>query len=212
MWKTAREAKAKCTLSLAPHPRPTPGGEQWLTPCFQTNTTAYSQPLQISPLPCSSRDVIQKDQSIASFKHPGATKQCFGNNKKKRRAGAQGKRREHQHRTFVEVLQGLEDSPAEGGHGVLHAGAQAEHALQVGLSQELLPVGTELRRAAEQGGHVVHELWHQAGVGVVSLAVVVSDNLAKRKRTQKMHLHQPRVGQVIKSSGFGLVSLMRSGR
>ena len=80
---------------------------------------------------------------------------------------------------------GSRTPPPEGGHGVLHAGPQAEHALQVGLSQELLPVGNELRRAAEQGGHVVHKLWHQAGVGIISLAVVISNNLAKRKRTKK---------------------------
>lgn len=118
--------------------------------------------------------------------------------------------------TFVQIFQGLQDSPAEGGHGVLHAGAQAEHALQVGLSQELLPVGDELRRAAEQGGHVVHKLRHQAGVGVVSLAVVISHNLAKGKKEgknlNKMHLHQRRAGQVVKSSGFCSVRLMRSGR
>lgn len=83
--------------------------------------------------------------------------------------------------TFVQALQGLQDPPAEGGHGVLHAGAEAEQALQVRLAQQLLPVRHELRRAAEQGGHVVHELGHQAGVGVVSLAVVVSYDLAKRK-------------------------------
>lgn len=84
-------------------------------------------------------------------------------------------------RTFVQVLQGLQDPPAEGGHGVLHAGAEAEQALQVRLAQQLLPVGDELRRAAEQRGHVVHKLGHQAGVGVVSLAVVISYDLAKRK-------------------------------
>lgn len=97
---------------------------------------------------------------------------------------AQGKHRDRRCNTFVQVFQGLQDSPSEGGHGVLHAGPQAEHALQVGLSQELLPVGNELRRAAEQGGHVVHELRHQAGVGIISLAVVISDNLAKRKGTK----------------------------
>lgn len=83
--------------------------------------------------------------------------------------------------TFVQVLQGLQDPPAEGGHGVLHAGAQAEQALQVRFAQQLLPVRDKLRRAAQQGGHVVHKLGHQAGVGVVSLAVVISYNLAKRK-------------------------------
>lgn len=81
----------------------------------------------------------------------------------------------------MQVLQGLQDPPAEGGHGVLHAGAQAQQALQVGFAQQLLPVGDELRRAAQQGGHVVHKLGHQAGVGVVGLAVVISYNLAKRK-------------------------------
>lgn len=100
--------------------------------------------------------------------------------------GAQGKRGEGRYDTFVQVFQGLQDSPAEGGHGVLHAGAQAEHALQVRLSQELLPVGDELWRAAEQGGHVVHELGHQAGVGIVGLAVVVSDNLAGRETTNTL--------------------------
>lgn len=87
--------------------------------------------------------------------------------------------------TFVQVLQGLQDAPAEGGHGVLHAGAEAEQALQVRLPQQLLPVSHELRRAAEQGGHVVHELGYQAGVGIVGLAVVVSHDLAKRKEQKK---------------------------
>lgn len=93
------------------------------------------------------------------------------------------------HNTFVQILQGLQDSPPKGGHGVLDAGPQAEHALQVGLSQELLPVGDELRRAAEQRGHVVHELGHQAGVGIVRLAVVIGDDLAERKGT-RAHLRQ----------------------
>lgn len=83
--------------------------------------------------------------------------------------------------TFVQVLQGLQDPPSEGGHGVLHAGAEAEQALQVGLTQELLPVRHELRRAAQQSSHIVHKLGHQAGVGIVSLAVVISHDLGKRK-------------------------------
>ena len=31
--------------------------------------------------------------------------------------------------TFVEILQGLQDSPPEGGHGVLNTGPKAQHAL-----------------------------------------------------------------------------------
>lgn len=103
----------------------------------------------------------------------------------------------------MQVLQGLQDPPSEGGHGVLHAGAEAEQALQVGLAQQLLPVGDELRRAAQQGGHVVHELGHQAGVGVVSLAVVISYDLGERERRMKISVPsaEPR-GDSRKSGGF----------
>lgn len=114
--------------------------------------------------------------------------------------------------TFVQVLQGLQDTPAEGGHGVLHAGAEAEQALQVGLTQQLLPVRDELRRAAEQGGHVVYKLRHQAGVGIVGLAVVISHNLAKRKEQKTLCLHQSHARTVVKAAVFPLVSLICSGR
>lgn len=79
--------------------------------------------------------------------------------------------------TFVKCIQGLEDPPPEGGQGVLDTGAQAQDALEVGLPQHLLPVGNEVRRAAQQCRHVVHKLRHQAGVGVVRLAVVVRHHL-----------------------------------
>ena len=83
-----------------------------------------------------------------------------------------------QHRgTFVKCIEGLQHPSAEGGQGVLDAGAQAEHALQVGLPQQLLPVGHQVGRPAQQRRHVVHKLGHQAGVGVVGLAVVVGHHL-----------------------------------
>lgn len=81
--------------------------------------------------------------------------------------------------TFIKCIQRLEDAPPEGGQGVLDAGAQAEDALQVGLPQQLLPVGNEVWRAAQQSRHVMHKLWHQAGVGVVCLAVMVSHHLGE---------------------------------
>lgn len=118
--------------------------------------------------------------------------------------GSSGKHRECHGHTFVQIFQGLQDAPTEGGHGVLHAGPQAEHALQVGLSQELLPVGDELRRAAEQGGHVVHKLWHQAGIGIIGLAVVISDDLVKRKRTTtttKCISFRRESGKLLKAAG-----------
>lgn len=87
--------------------------------------------------------------------------------------------------TFVEGVQGLQHAPLEGRQGVLHAGAQAEHALQVRLPQQLLPVCDELRRAAQQRGHIVHKLRHQAGVGVVCLAVVVRHHLAGLRGSER---------------------------
>lgn len=87
--------------------------------------------------------------------------------------------------TSVKCVQGLQHAPPEGGQGVLDAGAQAQGALEVRLLQQLLPVGDEVRRAAQQGRHVVHELRHQAGVGVVGLAVVVRHHLGATKSGEK---------------------------
>lgn len=81
--------------------------------------------------------------------------------------------------TFVKCIQRLEDAPPEGGQGVLDAGAQTEDALQVGLPQQLLPVGNEVWRAAQQSRNVMHKLRHQAGVGVVCLAVMVGHHLGE---------------------------------
>lgn len=77
----------------------------------------------------------------------------------------------------MEGVQRLQDPPPEGGQRVLDAGAQAQDALQVRLPQQLLPVGGQVRRAAQQRRHVVHKLRHQAGVGVVGLAVVIGHHL-----------------------------------
>lgn len=85
--------------------------------------------------------------------------------------------------TFVKCIQGFQDPPPEGGQGVLDAGAQTQDALQLGLPQQLLPVGHEVRRAAQQSRHVVHELRHQTGVGVIRLAVVVGHHLGATERT-----------------------------
>lgn len=75
--------------------------------------------------------------------------------------------------TFVKSIQGFQYAPPEGCQGVLDAGAQAQHALQVWLAQHLLPVGRQVRRAAQQRRHVVHKFGHQASVGIVRLAVMV---------------------------------------
>lgn len=82
--------------------------------------------------------------------------------------------------TFVEILQGLQHSPPEGCHGVLNAGPKAQHALEVRLPEKLLPIGCQLRGAAEQGSNIVDELRHQAGVGVICLAVVIGNHLRKK--------------------------------
>lgn len=86
--------------------------------------------------------------------------------------------------TFVEILQGLQHSPPEGGHGVLNTGPKAQHALEVRLSEKLLPIGCQLRGAAEQGSNIVDELRHQAGVGVICLAIVIGNHLRKKMSTQ----------------------------
>ena len=88
--------------------------------------------------------------------------------------------------TFVKCIQGLEDAPPEGGHGVLDTGAQTQDALEVWLPQQLLPVGNEVRRAAQQGRHVVHKLRHQAGVGVICLAVVVRHHLGATEGRERI--------------------------
>lgn len=79
--------------------------------------------------------------------------------------------------TLAKVGERLQDAPSESCHGVLHAGAQTQHALEVGLLQQQLPVRHELVRPAQQGGDAVHKLRHQARVRVVCLAVVVGHNL-----------------------------------
>lgn len=77
----------------------------------------------------------------------------------------------------MQDVEGLQHTPPEGIEGVLDTGAQTEGALQVGLPQQLLPVGHELGCPAQQSRHVVDKLWHQARVGVVRLAVVVCHHL-----------------------------------
>ena len=81
--------------------------------------------------------------------------------------------------TSAEGGQRLQHPPPEGGLRVLDAGAQAEHALKLGLLQQQLAVRRQLVGAAQQRGHAVDELRHQAGVGVVRLAVVVGHHLDK---------------------------------
>ena len=77
----------------------------------------------------------------------------------------------------MQADEGLQDAPAEGGGGVLDAAAQAESALELGLLQQQLAVGAELRRPGQQGRHAVDKLWNQTGVGVVGLAEVVGYHL-----------------------------------
>ena len=62
----------------------------------------------------------------------------------------------------------------------MNAGPKAQHALEVRLPEKLLPIGCQLRGAAEQGGNVVDELRHQTGVGIVCLAVVIGNHLRKK--------------------------------
>lgn len=93
--------------------------------------------------------------------------------------------------TLPKVGERLQDAPPESRQWVLHAGAQTEHALKVGLLQQQLPVRHELVCPAQQGGDAVHKLRHEACVRVVSLAVVVGHNLGERgaeKKTTKTGL------------------------
>lgn len=75
--------------------------------------------------------------------------------------------------------QWLQDAPSESGHWVLNAGAQTEHALEVGLFQQQFSVRSELMRSAQQGSDTVYKLWYQAGVRVVGLAIMIRNNLEK---------------------------------
>lgn len=79
--------------------------------------------------------------------------------------------------TFAQAGYGLQDTLSEGSDGVLNAGSQAECVLQVRLLYQQLPVRGELWRSGQQCGNAVHKLWHQAGVGVVSLTEVVGYHL-----------------------------------
>lgn len=71
----------------------------------------------------------------------------------------------------------FQHAPFESSHRVLHTGSEAEHALELRLLDQKVSVGSQLVGAAEQGRHAVHELGHQARVGVVSLAVVIGHHL-----------------------------------
>lgn len=79
--------------------------------------------------------------------------------------------------TFAKAGQWLQDPPPEGSHGVLDAGAQTEHALEVGLLQQQLSVRAQLVGSAQQGSNAMDKLRNEASVGVVCLAVVISHDL-----------------------------------
>lgn len=89
------------------------------------------------------------------------------------------------HVTFTKVGQRLQDPPSESGHGVLDTGAQTEHALEVGLFQQQLPVRDELVCSAQQGSDTVYKLRHQARVRVIRLAVVICYNLENERRKER---------------------------
>ena len=79
--------------------------------------------------------------------------------------------------TVSQACERLQHAPLEGSHRVLHTGPEAQHALELGLPYQQVPVGGQLVGPAEQGRDAVHELGHQARVGVVGLAVVVGHDL-----------------------------------
>lgn len=79
--------------------------------------------------------------------------------------------------TVSQACEWFQHTPLEGGHWVLHTGPEAQHALELGLLYQQVPVGSQLMGAAEQSCDAVHELRHQARVGVVGLAVVVGHDL-----------------------------------
>lgn len=87
--------------------------------------------------------------------------------------------------TFAKAGQWLQDPPPEGSHGVLDAGAQTEHALEVGLLQQQLSVRAQLVGSAQQGSNAMDKLRNEASVGVVCLAVVISHDLECRIKNNK---------------------------
>lgn len=86
-------------------------------------------------------------------------------------------------RTFAQVGERLQDPPAEGSHGVLHTGAQTEHALQVRLFQQQLSVCAQLLRSAQESSHAVHKLRNQTRVRVISLTVMIRHHLQREPET-----------------------------
>lgn len=85
--------------------------------------------------------------------------------------------------TFAQVGKRLQDPPAEGSHGVLHTGAQTEHALQVRLFQQQLSVCAQLMRSAQESSHAVHKLRNQTRVRVISLTVMIRHHLQREPET-----------------------------
>lgn len=79
--------------------------------------------------------------------------------------------------TFAKAGQWLQDPSPKSSRGVLDAGAQAEHALEVGFFQQQLSVCAQLVGSAQQGSNAVDKLRNEASVGVICLAVVISHNL-----------------------------------
>lgn len=89
--------------------------------------------------------------------------------------------------TVSQVGERFQHSPLEGSYRVLHAGPEAQHALQLGLLYQQVSVGGQLMGAAEQSCDAVHKLGHQARVGVVGLAVVVGHDLGGAEPSASPH-------------------------
>lgn len=85
----------------------------------------------------------------------------------------------------MEVDERLEHTSPESGHGVLDTGAQTEHALEVRLFQQELPVRRELVRSAQEGCDAVDKLRYQACVRVICLAVVIRNHLENKEERGK---------------------------
>ena len=87
--------------------------------------------------------------------------------------------------TVSQACEWFQHTPLESGHRVLHTRPEAQHALELGLPYQQVSVGGQLMGPAEQSGDAVHELGHQARVGVVGLAVVVGHDLQKKRSRQQ---------------------------
>ncbi|TNN74532.1 hypothetical protein EYF80_015312 [Liparis tanakae] len=82
-------------------------------------------------------------------------------------------------------------------------GAAADPLMDLRLLDQQLPVRDELRCSGQQGGDTMHKLWHQAGVGIVSLAEMVGYHLTKRRGRVEVGLSDGGPGLTGPAAGQG---------